>query len=95
MRSVQDALYNWLTIKVVAEGRPDDKAAQETYELFDGILRQDHGVSHIEVERREDDEMYYVSYEKDGVSKSTRFPLELIDCYLEQMQREPEKFKNY
>ena len=24
MRSVQDALYNWLTIKTVAEARPDD-----------------------------------------------------------------------
>ena len=24
MRSVQDALYNWLTIKTVVEARPDD-----------------------------------------------------------------------
>ena len=28
MRSVQDALYNWLTIKTVAEARPDDSAAK-------------------------------------------------------------------
>ncbi|MGQ0440713.1 YlaI family protein [Bacillus sp. B-TM1] len=29
MRSVQDALYNWLTIKTVAEARPDDSAAKK------------------------------------------------------------------
>ncbi|MFX3624333.1 MAG: hypothetical protein ACE3JP_09890 [Ectobacillus sp.] len=93
MRSVQDALYNWLTIKVVAEARPDDKAAQETYELFDNILKEEHGVRNIVVEKHE--EMYLVMYEKKEQAKSARFPLELIDCYLEQMVREPEKFKNY
>ena len=29
MRSVQDALYNWLTIKTVAEARPDDSAQKK------------------------------------------------------------------
>ncbi|KHF29873.1 hypothetical protein LR68_01352 [Anoxybacillus sp. BCO1] len=27
---LQDAVYNWLTITVVAHARPDDAAAQET-----------------------------------------------------------------
>jgi hypothetical protein len=93
MHSVQDALYNWLTIKVVAEARPDDEAAQETYELFDSMLREDHGITSVTIEKL--DEMYLVTYEKQGETKSTRFPAELIDCYLDHMKREPEKFRNY
>ena len=30
MGSLQDAIYNWLTIKVVADARPNDLAAVET-----------------------------------------------------------------
>ncbi|WP_028398875.1 hypothetical protein [Ectobacillus panaciterrae] len=93
MRSVQDAIYNWLTIKVVAEARFDDQAAQETYELFDDMLRNDYGISKVMVEKLED--MYFITYEIGEQTKTTRFPLELIDCYLDQMNREPEKFKNY
>ncbi|MBO9130311.1 hypothetical protein [Bacillus sp. 165] len=93
MRSVQDALYNWLTIKVVAEARPDDNAAQETYELFDSMLKEDHGITSVVIEKRE--EMYLITYDMQGITKSTRFPTELIDCYLDQMNREPEKFQNY
>ncbi len=93
MRSLQDALYNWLTIKMIAEARPNDGAAQETYELFDGVLKNDHGVEQVTIEK--DEEMYLVTYTKEGQTKSTRFPTELIDCFLEQMEREPEKFQNY
>lgn len=91
MRSVQDALYNWLTIKSVAEARPYDEAAQETYMFFHNMLHADHQLKHITVEKKED--MYFVTYEKEGEKKSTRFPLELIDCFLDQMNREPEKYK--
>lgn len=91
MRSVQDALYNWLTIKIVAEARPYDKAAQETYMFFHNMLHEDHQLKHVTVEKKED--MYFVTYEKEGEEKSTRFPLELIDCFLDQMNREPEKYK--
>lgn len=91
MRSVQDALYNWLTIKIVAEARPHDAAAQETYSLFRHILHEDHQVKHVTVEKKED--MYLVTYEQEKNVKSTKFPLELIDCFLEQMNREPEKYK--
>ncbi|MDM5189662.1 hypothetical protein QUF99_20795 [Bacillus sp. DX4.1] len=91
MRSVQDALYNWLTIKTVAEARPHDEAAQETYLLFRNMLHEDHYVTDVAVEKKED--MYFVTYEQEGEKKSTRFPLELIDCFLDQMNREPEKYK--
>ncbi|MCA1029916.1 hypothetical protein LCL95_02570 [Bacillus timonensis] len=93
MQSLQDALYNWLTIKVVAEARPDDQAAQETYELFTEILTEEHTIKEVNVSK--DDVMYYVSYEKDNETKKARFPIELIDVMHDQMEQEPEKFQNY
>ncbi|HDR7791686.1 TPA: hypothetical protein QCY19_000207 [Bacillus luti] len=91
MRSVQDALYNWLTIKTVAEARPDDIAAQETYTLFQNMIYNEHQIRNVEVDKRED--MYLITFEVEGEKKNTRFPLEAIDCFLDQINREPEKYK--
>jgi hypothetical protein len=93
VNSLQDALYNWLTIKVVSEDRPDDLSADETKKLFEAILTEDHGLANIKVTKDED--MYYVHFEKDGEKKHSRFPVELIEVMLLQMRAEPEKFKNY
>ncbi|WP_417900676.1 hypothetical protein ABN702_10915 [Bacillus haimaensis] len=93
MRSLQDTLYNWLTIKVVAEARPDDKSAQDTMKLFESILIDDHKLTEIRVTK--EDPMYYVSYIKDGEAQKNRFPIELIDVMLEQIKNEPEKYHNY
>ncbi|WP_043933473.1 hypothetical protein [Bacillus sp. EB01] len=93
MRSVQDTLYNWLTIKVVSDARPDDTAAQETKQMFDEMLVENHGVSDIKIET--DEEMYYVHYVREGESKKTRFPRELIEVMLNQINLEPDKFVNY
>ena len=79
MRSVQDALYNWLTIKTVAEARPDDSAAKETYLLFQNMIYEEHKLRNVEVKKNE--EMYVVTYEINGERKSARFPLEAIDCF--------------
>ena len=49
MNSIQDALYNWLTIKVVCEERPEDKAARETEIMFLAILKEDFNVSDITI----------------------------------------------
>ncbi|KFN04065.1 hypothetical protein D0U04_00785 [Bacillus clarus] len=91
MRSVQDALYNWLTIKTIAEARQDDGPAQETYVLFRDMLTEEHRLKNIKVEKNE--EMYLITYERDGEVGVARFPLEAIDCFLEQINREPEKYK--
>ena len=93
MKSLQDALYNWLTIKVVSEDRPEDSSAYDTTKLFEVILTEDHGLVNIQVTK--DDQMYYVDYEKDGQNNRSRFPIELIEVMLLQMRSEPEKFKNY
>ncbi|WP_246944122.1 hypothetical protein [Bacillus pinisoli] len=93
MNSLQDTLYNWLTIKVVADVRKDDIAAQETAAFFYEMLTEDHHLKDIQVEK--DDQMYRVTYSIDDVEKQARFPVELIDIMIDQMEAEPEKFINY
>ncbi|WP_042456023.1 hypothetical protein [Neobacillus dielmonensis] len=93
MKSLQDVLYNWLTIKVVCDARPDDTAAAETKAHFDELLGTEHHVSNIEISTDED--MYYISYQQDEDRKKTRFPRELIEIMLNQINREPEKYVNY
>jgi hypothetical protein len=93
LKSLQDALYNWLTIKVVCDERPDDHAAIETKELFDDILENDHGVSNIVVTT--DAVMYYVEYNHQNEVKKARYPRELIEIMLNQINQEPEKYANF
>ncbi|MEA3318865.1 MAG: hypothetical protein U9Q88_02475 [Bacillota bacterium] len=93
MRSLQDTLYNWLTIKVVADARPEDKSAQDTKALFEGILLDDHKLTNIIVSKEEP--MYYVEYDQGEERHKVRFPIELIDVMLEQIENEPDKYHNY
>lgn len=93
MNSLQDALYNWLTIKVVTDERPDDTAAIETEKMFSDMLKNDHAISNIEIEK--DEEMYFVQFDQKGERKKQRFPRELIDIMLNQIKEAPEKYKNY
>lgn len=53
MKSLQDALYNWLTIYVVARARPDDAAAQETAAFFKEILKRDFHVTNVKVKKKQ------------------------------------------
>lgn len=93
MFSLQDTLYNWLTIKVVCDARPDDTAAKETFELFEKSLLEEHKVTDIEVQKEEP--MYYISYTVDGERKKQRYPIELIDIMLNQINQNPERYENF
>ncbi|EKN65533.1 hypothetical protein BABA_19636 [Neobacillus bataviensis LMG 21833] len=93
MKSLQDALYNWLTIKVVVDARPDDLAAKETLDFFDGMLSTEHEVSNIDIIT--DDVMYYLSYQQGEETKKARYPRELIEIMLDQINKEPEKYEDY
>ncbi|WP_075981064.1 hypothetical protein [Bacillus massilinigeriensis] len=93
MKSLQDAIYNWLTIKVVTNERPDDSAAVETERLFYEILIAEFGLTNIEIIM--DEEMYFVKYSQNGKSDNKRFPRELIDVMLNQINQEPDKYVNY
>ncbi len=93
MKSLQDTHYNWLTIKVVVDERPDDSAAVDTEKMFYDMLVEDQGIKNIEVTT--DAVMYYVHYDLDGERKSNRFPRELIEVMLNQINESPERYANY
>jgi hypothetical protein len=93
MRSAQDALYNWLSIKVVCDARPEDSAAKETLDLFDDIITNEHKLTNVEITT--DELMYYVSYDQGEETKKTRFPRELIEVMLDQINEQPERYANY
>jgi hypothetical protein len=93
MKSLQDAIYNWLTIKIVSEARPDDTAALDTVQMFEAILAEEHKVLSHEVKR--DALMYYVTAQQEGVTKEYRFPRDLIEVMLNQINEEPDKYVNY
>ncbi|RFU71128.1 hypothetical protein D0469_04100 [Peribacillus saganii] len=93
MKSLQDTLYNWLTIKVVNLARPDDTAALETTELFEQMLTDEHGVSGLVITK--EPPMYFIDYKQNGEVKRVRFSEELIDIMLNQIKEEPEKYVNY
>lgn len=93
MRSLQDAVYNWLSIKIVADHRPEDTAARETTAMFYDILKSDFNMEQVDV--YSDEEKYVVDIQTSDEKKTYHFPRELIDSMIEHINREPEKFKNY
>jgi hypothetical protein len=84
----EDALFNWLQIKIVADARPNDHAAQETEQFFLDILFEDHRVNQIKIEGP-DDTMYHIRYEVDGKSKMQMFDRETVEKLLIDIQSEP------
>ena len=93
MMSLQDKLYNWLTIKVVVDARPEDTAAVDTKALFEQLLAEEHSIHDPEVTT--DEEMYYIVVRTNGEPKQYRFPRELIEVMHDQINEEPQKFVNY
>ncbi|MCR2803721.1 hypothetical protein [Paenibacillus soyae] len=71
----EDALFNWLQIRIVADARPDDGAARDTLAFFEQILREDHGLTSFDIART-DETMIHVRYVKDSRQKLQMFPRE-------------------
>lgn len=93
MKSIQDGLYNWLTIKVVSDARPEDVAATETEEMFRQLLKQEHGIADMVIDYNED--FYFITYQKGEEKSQVRFPRELIEVMLNQINENPDKYKIY
>lgn len=93
MKSLQDAIYNWLTIKVVSDARPDDLAAMETKDMFEEMLKADYGVADLSISK--DDSMYHVAYIVKEENQQKRFPVELVEILLEQINGNPDMYKIY
>jgi hypothetical protein len=75
------------------DARPNDLAAKETYELFDGILKDTHGVHQITVTT--DDSFYYVSYVQLDEPKKAKYSRELMEMVIDQIELDPDRYPNY
>ncbi len=78
---LEDTLFNWLQIQIVANERPDDNAARETVEFFRTALAEDHGVEEVEVIDISEDMLqvhYAVSGEKKHRSYDREFAYQLL-----------------
>jgi len=62
---LEDALFNWLQIRIAADRRPDDQAAQQTADFFLSVLRDTHRVTDVRAEPKGDG-LIQVVYERDG-----------------------------
>lgn len=85
---LDDALFNWLQIQIVAEARPDDNAALETRDFFLQILTEDHHLTLVKVDKI-DDTMIHVRYEIEGRNKVQMFPREAGEKLLSDINENP------
>lgn len=85
---LEDALFNWLQIKLVADARQEDQAARDTLVFFEEILREDHGLVSFGIERT-DETMIYVRYEKDGRTLLQMYPREAGEQLLFDINANP------
>ena len=86
--NLQDALFNWLQIKLVTEARPDDGAAVETLTFFEEILRVDHGLEQFEIAEM-DTTMVHVRYTLEGNKKRQMFGREIAYKLLNDIESVP------
>jgi hypothetical protein len=85
---LEDALFNWLQIKNVAEARPEDISAKNTVDFFGEILREDYKLSNIRMESLGDD-LLQVWYDLDGVTHKKSFDREMTEQLLHDINANP------
>lgn len=88
---LEDALFNWLQIKIVAEARADDMAAEETRLFFEEILRDDHLLTDFTTSS--DEMRITISYQLEGMSKTIMFDRVLAEQLLTDINSNP-KYNN-
>lgn len=86
--TLEDALFNWLQIRLVADARHEDKAARDTLAFFEEILRDDHGLTSFEIEKS-DETMLHVRYVKEGRSLLKLVPREAGEQLLHDINATP------
>ncbi|MEC0229757.1 hypothetical protein [Paenibacillus alba] len=87
--NLQDTFFNWLQMYIVHQARPDDEAAKETLDFFALILREDHGVQHLELVDKIDRQKIHIAYEKDGISSKQSFDRESAEKLLDDINSNP------
>ncbi|TCS94657.1 hypothetical protein [Hazenella coriacea] len=84
-----DALFNWIQIKIVWQARPSDRSARDTVHFFEEMLREDHQIEQLELEKKKEDQQYVVTYQKQGETESHTFPIETAEKLLKDILAEP------
>jgi hypothetical protein len=82
--NLMDALFYWLQMELVCEGRPGDAAARETAGFFAQILTEDHGLVSFEIVRREEDKIHVAFRKADGTERIVWFDREAAEQLLHQ-----------
>lgn len=85
--TLDDAIFNWLQIRYVAEQRPEDGAAKETLQFFSEMLEEDFKLQNIVVQT--DDGMYVVSFVHEGKQQEKRHPIEFVHQLYIDIESEP------
>lgn len=86
--NLEAALFNWLQIRIAADHRPDDQAAQQTADFFLSVLQETHGIGDIRVESHGDD-LIRVVYEQNGTSGTKTFDRQIAEQLLEDIKANP------
>jgi hypothetical protein len=85
---LQDALFNWLQMKIVSDARPEDGAAKEKLDFFALILNEDHHLTEIVV-NAEDETFINIHYVLEGESKKHTFDRERVEQLLTDINSNP------
>ncbi|SDM89729.1 hypothetical protein SAMN04487897_101411 [Paenibacillus sp. yr247] len=86
---LQDTFFNWLQMHIVHQARPDDEAAKETLDFFELILREDHGVSQLEIVDDADRMKIHIAYEHKGVKSKQSFDREAAEKLRDDINSNP------
>ncbi|MED0735460.1 hypothetical protein [Aneurinibacillus thermoaerophilus] len=87
MKRLENALFDYLQIKVVSDARPEDNAAKKTSDFFYSILKEDYKLEGLEITK--DDTMYHIKYISDGKIKTQFFDREAVEQLLSVIEAEP------
>ncbi|SDW07039.1 hypothetical protein SAMN05444487_101235 [Marininema mesophilum] len=84
---LEEALFNWLQIRLVWNARPKDRSAEETVRFFQQMLQEDHGVKELSIAVEAN--KYWVSWQKDGDEESRPYGREQAESLLRSIETEP------
>jgi hypothetical protein len=87
MKQFENALFDYLQIKVVSDARPEDSAAKKTSDFFYSILEEDYKVEQLDFKK--DATMYHVTYTTGGKTKTKFYDKESIEQLLTAIEAEP------
>ncbi|HEX7056967.1 MAG TPA: hypothetical protein VF260_07190 [Bacilli bacterium] len=90
--NLKDTLFNWLQMKIVADGRPDDRSAKDTLDFFADMLATDHHLTQVAV-TGVFDSYFHVEYVENGEKKTMKFRRELAEKLLADINSNP-KYNN-